>query len=160
MSSYDGKNFFEVLGAFCPGYKGYKEKEQRRDTDRVLRDAIVKRLMDKKSGVDAAMAELTRNKKFDLIEKLDSLNRKIQKITDQVKHAPRGYTGFFDTIQVKSDDLDRIYRYDLGLREKTEEVVKVLATLDGAGDLAKIDKALQELQEVVQHRTDALTEVS
>ncbi len=54
MSSYGRKNFFEVLGAFVPGYKGYSEKEMRRESDRILRDAIVSRLQDKKTVVDGA----------------------------------------------------------------------------------------------------------
>jgi len=37
MADYTGKNIFEKIGSFIPGYKGYSEKEGRRDTDKLLR---------------------------------------------------------------------------------------------------------------------------
>ena len=44
MADYTGKNIFEKIGAFIPGYKGYSEKEGRRDTDKLLRLEIAKQL--------------------------------------------------------------------------------------------------------------------
>ena len=77
MSSYDRKNFFEVLGAFVPGYKGYSEKEMRRDTDQILRDAIVTRLQEKKRVLDDLTKDFAKRKKFDHLDTLDSIRRRI-----------------------------------------------------------------------------------
>ena len=121
MSTYDRKNFFEVLGAFIPGYKGYSEKEMRRETDRILRDAIVTRLQEKKQLLDDMTKDFAKRKKFDFLDTLDSIRRRIDHVTDSIKHAPQGYSGFFDTVKVKAEDLDKLYRHDLGLKDMTEE---------------------------------------
>lgn len=44
MSEYKGKNILEKIGAFIPGYKGYSEKEGRKDTDKLLRLEIAKHM--------------------------------------------------------------------------------------------------------------------
>ncbi len=163
MSSYEGKNFFEVLGAFVPGYKGYKEQQTRRDCDRVLRDAVVKRLLDRKPMVDQLMAGYARAMQFDQLHALESIKKKMEAISEQVKHAPRGYSGFFDTVQVKNEDLDRLYRHDMGLRDKVEEFTNLLGAMSGAKDVQaaaqQVLTTLQELSEIVRHRDQAITEV-
>jgi len=163
MSSYEGKNLFEVIGSLIPGYRGYKEKESRRDSDRVLRDAIVKRLMDRKPILDQIMAGCARAMQFNELHTFESIKRKMEMIAEQVKHAPQGYSGFFDTVQVKNEDLDRLYRQDLALRDKVEEFANLVGALAGAPDVAgacqQILTALQELSEVVRGRSQAITEV-
>ena len=163
MSSYEGKNFFETLGAFVPGYKGYKEKETRRDCDKILREAIAKRLLDRKPVIDQTIAKLTRAVQFDKVQELNDLKVRIDAIVQQVKHAARGFSGFFDTVQVKEADLDRLYRYDLGLRDKVEQVHNLVGTLSGStdvgGTVSQLQTALQELSEIVRHRDQAITEV-
>ena len=44
MAEYKGNNIFEKLGALIPGYKGYSEREGRRDTDKILRNHIAESL--------------------------------------------------------------------------------------------------------------------
>ena len=163
MSSYEGKNLFEVIGSLIPGYKGYREKEGRRDSDRVLRDAIVKRLMDRKPIVDQIMAGCARAMQFSELHTFESIKRKMETIAAEVKNAPVGYSGFFDTVQVKNEDLDRLYRQDLGLRDKVEEFANLVGALQGSADLGGgcqlVLAALQEISELVRGRNQAITEV-
>lgn len=163
MSSYEGKNLFEVVGSLIPGYKGYREKEMRRDCDRILREAIVKWLTDRNPAIDQAIARCTREARFDLIQPIEEIRRSVDALAQQVKHAARGYSGFFDSMQVKEEDLDRLYRYDLGLRNKAEHFALMLGQLplakDIAGVLPEIRQELQEVNETVRSRDSALTEV-
>ena len=164
MSSYDRKNFFEVLGAFVPGYKGYSEKEMRRDTDRFLREAIVTRLQEKKRILDDLTKDFAKRKKFDHLDSLDSIRRRIDHVSDSIRHAPQGYSGFFDTKQVKNEDLDKLYRHDLALKDGSDELAKAVADLSSAADTGKACEAvlatLQSLDEAVRRRSEVITEVA
>ncbi len=163
MSNYEGRNLFEVVGSLIPGYRGYREKEMRRDSDRILRDAIVKWLTDRLPAVDQATARCAREARMDLLQPLEEIRRSVDALAQSVKHAARGYSGFFDTLQVKEEDLDRLYRYDLGLRNKAEQFALMLGALplakDVAGVIPEILQALQEVGEMIRHRDSALTEV-
>lgn len=162
MSQFKG-NFLDTLGSFVPGYKGYKEREGRRDTDRLLREAIVKRLNDRKNAVDRVIGDFSRQMKFDALETLELAKRRIEKITDMIRHAPSGYSGIFDTLQIREEDLDKIYRHDLGLRDLTEKTAEQLGQLGTAKEPVAAVEALlatlQELEETVRGRDKACTEI-
>lgn len=162
MGTFEG-NLLDKLGAFVPGYKGYKEKEMRRDTDRMLRDAIIKRLLDRRPIVDRAIADLSSKMQFDHLEKLNTIKRRLENFADQIKTAPAGYSGFFDTVQVNQADLDRLYRHDLGVRDKTEEVVTLLSGIasakDTGGACEHVINELQSLGELMRGRDQVVTEI-
>jgi hypothetical protein len=158
-----GGNIIDKLGAFVPGYKGYKEKEMRRDTDRLLRAAIVKRLTDRKAVVDRAIADLSAKMQFDHLERLNTIRRRLDTFADQIRSAPAGYAGFFDTVQVNNEDLDRLYRHDLAVREKVEEVVNLVGTISTAKDVGgaceTVISELQNLAEIMRGRDQAISEI-
>lgn len=162
MSTFQG-NWIDKLGAFVPGYKGYKEKEMRRDTDRMLRAAIIKRLTDRKPIVERLIASLSQKMQFDHLESLNTIKRRLETFADQVQTAPAGYSGFFDTVQVKEPDLDRIYRHDLGVRDQAEEVNRLLGGLPDVKDLGgAVEHVIAELQalgEKMRERDQAITEI-
>jgi hypothetical protein len=162
MATFEG-NLIDKLGAFVPGYKGYKEKEMRRDTDRMLRGAIIKRLLDRKPIVDRAIADLSSKMQFDHLERLNTIKRRLDNFADSVKTAPAGYSGFFDTLQVNNNDLDRLYRHDLAVRDKTEEVVTLIGAIASAKDVGgaceHIIDGLQGLGELIKGRDQAITEI-
>ncbi len=163
MATFEG-NLIDKLGAFVPGYKGYKEKEMRRDTDRMLRGAIIKRLLDRKPIVDRAIADLSAKMQFDHLEKLNTIKRRLDTFSDQIKTAPAGYSGFFDTVQVKNEDLDRLYRHDLSVRDKTEEVVTLVGGIasakDTGGACEHVISEMQNLAEIMRGRDQAITEIT
>ncbi len=125
-------NWIDKLAKIIPGYAGYKAKEQRRDTDRALRQVIVTRLDDRRMVVDRVIAECSRQMKFDAFEPLEALRRRLQLLSDMVRYAPAGYSGFFDTMQVKEADLDLIYGHDLRVREEVENLASIIASLDSS----------------------------
>lgn len=132
------ENWIDKIARLIPGYSGYKSREQRRDTDRALRQVIVSRLDDRRMMVDRVIAECSRQMKFDALESLEALRRRLQVLSDAVRYAPAGYSGFFDTMQVKEADLELIYGHDLRVREEVEQLGSMVAGLDaGSPNLAQ-----------------------
>ncbi|MCA9287849.1 MAG: hypothetical protein KDA05_04645 [Phycisphaerales bacterium] len=153
----------DFVAGLIPGYKGYKDKEQRRDADRMLRHAIVTRLQERKAVVDRAIAESSRKFQFDNLEPLELVKRKLERVTDLVRHAPAGYSGFFDTAEIGPEQLDRIYENDAGVLERVNEVAQVIEGLPRAEDVpAAADQcvtALQNIEKAVLERDHLLMDV-
>ncbi len=117
---------FEQLVAKIPGYKGYKEKELRREADKLLRDHIVNRLRTVKTQLDGLQQDLIGAGKFDLLDETGSAATQIQTFIDRVRTAAYGYGGLFDAVRVKEDDLDRVYEFDtalLGYADRIENAI-------------------------------------
>ncbi len=117
---------FEQLVAKIPGYKGYKEKELRREADKLLRDHIVNRMRTVKTQLDGLQQDLIGAGKFDLLDETGSAATQIQTFIDRVRTAAYGYGGLFDAVRVKEDDLDRVYEFDtalLGYADRIENAI-------------------------------------
>lgn len=125
-------SWVERLAKIVPGFAGYKAREDRRASDRALRQAIVSRLDDRRTVVDRTLAECSRQMKFDALEDLEAVRRRLQLVADMVRYAPAGYSGFFDRFEVKEADLDLIYGHDLRVRELVEQVAAQIGALDAS----------------------------
>jgi len=105
-----------------PGYKGYKQKELRREADKLLRDSIAARMRTVKTHLDRLQQDLISAGKFDLLDITGSAATQIQTFIDRVRTASYGYTGFFDAVRIKEEDLDRVYQFDATLMDFVERI--------------------------------------
>jgi ABC-type enterochelin transport system substrate-binding protein len=117
-----------------PGYKGYKEKEMRREADSLLRNALVRDFGEQLNRLTPMQSTLIDNGGIDLMSDMGGVKTALQTLIDRIRNAPQGYAGFFDAVRVKEDDLDRLEAFD---QQLVAEVAKVSAAFDG------LDKAVQ-----------------
>lgn len=111
----DEMSGLEKLVSKIPGYKGYKEKEQRREADKLLREHIANRLRTVKTQLDGLQTDLISAGKIDLLDEAGSASTQLQTFIDRLRTASYGYSGLFDAVRVKEDDLDRVYEFDASL---------------------------------------------
>jgi hypothetical protein len=124
----DEMSGLEQLIAKIPGYKGYKEKELRREADKLLRDHIVNRMRTVKTQLDGLQQDLIGAGKFDLLDETGSAATQIQTFIDRVRTAAYGYGGLFDAVKVKEDDLDRVYEFDTALVGYADRIENAIGT--------------------------------
>lgn len=151
-------NVVEKVLGWIPGYKGYAAKELRRDSDRLLREAIVRDLEPARKAVDEAIAECSRSMAFTHMESLEALRRRLATVSDKLRTAPGGYSGFFDTATIKEAQLDAIGHHDLALRDLAARAVTSvggLAEIDRES-LKRIGTELDALDAALRRREDLL----
>ncbi|HMN97088.1 MAG TPA: hypothetical protein PKC43_11405 [Phycisphaerales bacterium] len=150
------RNLVEKLIGWIPGYKGYNARETRRDTDRLLREAIVRSLDRPRTAIDEAIADASRRQRFDHIESLELLRRTLSTAADRLRLAPAGYSGFFDASKVDVAELDAIQEHDERLRELAERIGSASDGLRNA-DETSIDAvrgAIADLENALRARDD------
>jgi len=102
----------ERIAAFIPGFRGYKEKEIRRESDRLLRNHLYLKLSTEKNDLREISQKLADRRYFDVMTDMDRLLAKMDRIAEKVNHASYGYSGFFDAVKVKEDNLDNMIAFD------------------------------------------------
>jgi hypothetical protein len=122
----------ESLFGKIPGYKGYKEKEMRRESDRLLREALVRDFGSQLNRLGPIQSTVLDNGGLDLMSDIGEIKTALQTLMDRIRNAPMGYAGFFDAVRVKEDDLDRLEAFD---QQLTGEIPKISAAFD------ELDKA-------------------
>ena len=111
----DEMSGLKKIVAKIPGSSGYKEKEQRREADKLLRDHIVNRMRTVKTQLDSLQTDLVSAGKFNLLNEAGSATTQLQTFIDRVRTASYGYSGLFDSVRIEEDDLDRVYEFDSAL---------------------------------------------
>jgi hypothetical protein len=128
------RGILEKIMSYIPGYRGYKEKELRRESDRLVRMEVVNRLKAAKTAFRRKFANplLVQKLSSEDAFRFETLTFRIDRVTQRIDRAVAGYAGMFDAIKVKEDKLDTVINYDLSLIEKAEAIK---ANVEKANDL-------------------------
>ena len=137
------KRFLEELIEKIPGLKGYREKDDRRETDKRLREWLAGQLDQARSGMQGAQRDLLSGGKLELLSEADRIGSKLQRAADSLRYASYGYSGFFAQLKIREDELDRYYDYDHDLAENVRNIQAGVAALGGAEDAAAAIKDLE-----------------
>ena len=142
-------NWLERVLLKVPGFKGYYERELRRDSDRLQREYVVRQLKRVKSGMNKALQVASRAKDFERLRECDGFVHELDKAIAAVRYADQGYSGFFDLVKLREPELDRVYECDARLAEAAAALAA--APLDGA-DLAPLRAGLENIDELFEQR--------
>ena len=133
----DQMNVLERVVAGVPGYKGYKEKEQRRETDKTLRMVLTRQIEDQKMRLTELQLTLISGGQLGLMDDMKRCATKMQILADSIRTASYGYAPLFDDISVKEAELDALAQFDEGLAagvERIKIIIDTMGTLAGRPD--------------------------
>jgi hypothetical protein len=118
------RGLLERIMGYIPGYRGYKEKELRRESDRLVRTDAVNRLKAAKTAVRRTFANPTVVQKLTSEDsyRFDALTSRLDRVTQRIDRAVAGYQGMFDAVKVKEDKLDTVIQHDLSLIQEAEAI--------------------------------------
>jgi len=118
------RGLLERMMGYIPGYHGYKEKELRRESDRLVRMEAVNRLKAAKTVMRRAFANPAMVQKLagEDTYRYDALTSRMDRITQRIDRAVAGYQGVFDAVKVKEDKLDSVLQHDVSLIEKADGI--------------------------------------
>ncbi|NLG50677.1 MAG: hypothetical protein GX552_11250 [Chloroflexi bacterium] len=160
------RNKFEELVAKIPGYRGYKQKEERREADKLLRLHIARQYDEQLARLNELQFALTSSKRLDLVVVLERAATKLQLLIDRLKTASYGYAGLFDAVKVDEDVLDRMYDFDEGMLAGVDQLSALLDTMFEAVasealtvvDANKLVSQLDALNNTFSQRQDIILE--
>jgi hypothetical protein len=142
----------ERISSFIPGFRGYKEKEIRRESDRLIRNHLYLKLSTQKTDLREISQKLADRRYFDVMVDMDRLLAKMDRVSEKVNHASYGYSGFFDAVKVKEGNLDNMIAFD-------NKLLDGISALSAAIDAFKADLAsgnTSNMKTDVQNVTDKL----
>ena len=152
IQSSQGK--LEGLMSKVPGFAGYKQKEQRREADKLLRLYVARQYEEQLTRLSNTQYALSSQGGLDALKSVAALERgttKLQLLIDRVKTASYGYAGLFDPIKVDEEVLDRLYEFDQAMLEGVDKLAASLDELDKAAQgeetiSAQVNQVIAELE--------------
>ncbi len=162
----DDRGLIKKIQLAIPGYRGYRQKEDLRIADRLLREQLADGLGIAVRDLERSRDNLVEAKELDLLEKASKLINQAQAAENRLRHAEQGYTGISPDYRIQQAQLNQMYEWDLGLIYNIDNVKGAAENLKGAtasNDKAGIDKAidfamdsLEKFDEIFSKRREAL----
>ena len=85
-------------------------------------------------------------KDMELMQELESYRKKLNTLKSKIDYAPYGETSFFSENQIKTQELEEIYSFDLELAENTD-ILTVTVTEGRPHDIHKKIAAIEDIFE-------------
>ena len=158
----------ESLAHKIPGYRGYKDRELRREADKLLRTEVANRFDDQRKRLSELQNQLISQGQIEFLDDLERAGMKLQLAIDRIKTASYGYAGLFDAIKVKEDQIDALYEYDEKMLDFTDEVAShidavasAIAAQEGiATTISDLTVTVHEANLAFGHREEAILQAS
>jgi hypothetical protein len=133
----DNRGFIESILRKIPGFKGYLEKDYRRESDQLARNYISDKLQSSKTDLDKIMRQQLNNGLLNALPEGERLKAKIDKVSSRIKGDVQGYSGFFDFVKVDENLLDDVYEHDIALAGEAENFADGMAMMVTKGGTAE-----------------------
>lgn len=158
----ESKNWFERMAEHIPGYKGYKEKELKREADKIERLYVAERLDSCQTRLDDVKLELVNRGNLEMLGVIDVAIRKLRKVRDRVQFADYGYAGLFDTTKVGVAQLEELQAFDKQLETEAggiDELAKALSANSPSlrADIGLLDDRIEALDARFSEREHLIT---
>lgn len=147
--------FLDNLLDSIPGYRGYRDKESRRDTDRAIRDNLVVEYTQLADQLGRIATDLANNRQIAAIALVDRPHKQLTQFIDRVRTATYGYAPIFANDQVDERALDQLARFDEALADQTSALAEAITTLEGLDSGSpEYKSAAGKIGEIVQGLDD------
>jgi hypothetical protein len=157
-------DFFKKIANKIPGFKGYIERQNRRDADKLVRDTLFNRFRELEDHVSALQRQFISQGQLTEVGKLEATAIKLRTFADRIHRARRGYAGLFGAVKVNEKELTRLYEYDATMLDLTDKVqaaidnVEVSIGTDGMpASLRNLESLARECVETYNRREEILT---
>lgn len=154
------QDFLRKILSKIPGFSGYIERQNRRASDKLLRDFIAARFEEQWKRISALQRDLVSNGQIDLVDDLEQAAVKLRQFIDRVKNASYGYASFFDNIKINEEELAAVYQYDLSLLDKVDEVARMVDNVETSMGTDGLKAAIRQLTTLAQDCVDAFNKRS
>ena len=127
----EDRGLLKKIQTYIPGFKGYRQREDLRDADRMLRAQLSQKIALQRRGLEECRGILMQSPGSKELEMIGGLISQFKKVEGVVSHAATGYSGIATDISVNEDELERLYEYDASM---LDHMVSISASIDSLKD--------------------------
>lgn len=142
------RTLFERILGELPGFRGYKEKELRRETDKLIRNHIYRKLLEARKDNKEVFQKLADQRLHEVLTEMDRLVMIFDRVTEKINHASYGYAGFFNVLKVQEEKLDKMIDFDNELIGRTQKILDDTSVFKGEVMKREFKKAREHIEKL------------
>jgi len=136
----------ERILAELPGFRGYKEKELRRESDKLIRNHLYQRLTEARKDLKEVFQKLSDSRLHEVLTDMDRFLMRFDRVSEKINHASYGYAGFFNVVKVDEEKLDKMIDFDDGLMDDVNKIVEEATVFKKEVTKQKFEKVRDHIQ--------------
>jgi hypothetical protein len=137
---------FKRLGSLIPGFKGYIERQNRREADKLLRDTVARRFDEQWKRASQIQVDMVSQGMIAYVDDMERAALQLRTFIDKISTAPRGYSGLFDAVKINEQELEAIYQYDAAFFDLADQVGRALDHVEASlSDEAALPAAIRNV---------------
>ncbi len=137
---------FKKVMAFIPGFKGYIDRQNRRDADKLLRDTVARRFEEQWKRTSQLQSDMVSSGMIQYVDDMERAAIQLRTFIDKITTAPRGYAGMFDAVKINEKELEAIYQFDAAFFDLGEQVARALDNVEASlGDKEALPAAIRNV---------------
>lgn len=145
---------FKKIASKIPGFKGYVERQARRDSDALLRKTIFSRFRELENRISYLQSSLESPSDAKYIDDLEVAALRLRTFADRVNTASRGYSPLFAAVKINEEELTKLYEYDAAMLDLTDEVGRAIDNVEASIGTEGLPAAIRHLQTTAQKTID------
>jgi hypothetical protein len=150
----EGKDLIGKIRNKLADFIGYFDRENRREADKLLREEISKRYEEQWSRISSVQRQLIAGGQLKYLDDLEEAAIKMRIFSDRMRRAAYGYAGFFNAVRINSDELSKLYEYDMALLENVDNVERAIDNVEASIDTEGLPAAIRHLVKLGQEALD------
>lgn len=150
----DQDPFKKILGKI-PGFKGYIERQSRRDADKLLRETIASRYETLWYRISALQRDMISGGDLSYVDVLESSAIKLRTFADRIRSATYGYSSLFEAVKVNEAELAKLYEYDLALLEYVDRIEHAINNIEASLGTDGLPAAVRALSSLARESIEA-----
>lgn len=151
----EDRDFVKKLLSKLPGFSGYFERQDRRASDKILREAVANRYEEQWQRISTLQRDLISQGQIEYVDDLEGAAIKVRQFIDRIRTAAYGYAGFFDAVKIREDELAQVYQYDLALLDMADATSRAVDNVETSMGTDGLPAAIRNLRGVAQQSIDA-----
>lgn len=142
---------FKRLASLIPGFRGYVERQNRRDADKLLRDTVARRFDEQWKRTSQIQSDMVSQGMIDYVDDMEKAALQLRTFIDKISTAPRGYSGLFDAVKINEQELEAIYQYDAAFFDLADQVARALDNVEASlGDQTALPAAIRNVTSIAR----------
>lgn len=157
------RNWLERLGQKIPGYRGFQDRELRREVDRAQREHLSKVLGEIKGRLRKKVESYTDAGQIGALTPFERLDKRLDGLSQAVRFADYGATGLFDPVKIRERELEQLYRFDLEFLDHLQGLESAAEAIPDAGasdPKPALERALEHLEQIRRRWSERETVIS
>jgi hypothetical protein len=150
------RNLLERLGDKIPGYRGFQNRELRRDVDRLLREHLAGEVGRSKASLQSKVRDYTDAGRLTALNGFVRLDRQLDGLSQTIRFSDYGASGLFDPVKIGEPALERLYQFDLSVLDDGA-IAAIPAASSGAASAdaaASLDGTVEKVRDLVHALDD------